>query len=48
MLSEPLRIRAAAADDIEVLVEFNAAMAQETEGKTLDRSVLAAPVSPRC
>jgi len=45
MPSEPLRIRAAAADDIDVLVEFNAAMAQETEGKTLDRSVLRAGVA---
>ena len=49
----PLQIRLATSADIDVLVEFNAAMARETEEKTLDSAVLRAGVSavlaePRC
>jgi GNAT superfamily N-acetyltransferase len=39
-----IRVRAAQAQDRERLVEFNAAMALETENKTLDQAVLAAGV----
>ena len=39
-----IRVRAAQAQDRETLVEFNAAMALETENKTLDPAVLAAGV----
>ena len=39
-----IRVRAAQAHDREVLAEFNAAMALETENKTLDPAVLAAGV----
>jgi len=39
-----IRVRAAQAQDRESLVEFNAAMALETENKTLDPAVLAAGV----
>jgi GNAT superfamily N-acetyltransferase len=39
-----IRVRAAQAQDREILVEFNAAMALETENKTLDPAVLAAGV----
>lgn len=38
-------IRPATAGDITHLVDWNAAMAEETEGKTLDRTVLARGVS---
>lgn len=40
-----LSIRAAAPADINHLVDWNLAMAMETEAKTLDRAVLAAGVS---
>lgn len=39
-----VRVRAAQAQDRAILVEFNAAMARETENKTLDAGVLAAGV----
>lgn len=39
-LNENLQVRAAAPVDIEFLVDSNAAMAWETEHKTLDREVL--------
>jgi GNAT superfamily N-acetyltransferase len=35
-------IRAATLSDVEALIEFNAALAQETEGKQLDRDILRA------
>ena len=35
-------IRAATLSDVEPLIEFNAALAQETEGKQLDRDILRA------
>ena len=41
----PLQIRLATSADIEVLVGFNAAMARETEEKTLDSAVLRAGVA---
>jgi GNAT superfamily N-acetyltransferase len=41
----PLQIRLATSADIDVLVEFNAAMARETEEKTLDSAVLRAGVA---
>ena len=34
-------IREARADDLDVIIEFNARLAHESEGKTLDRDVLA-------
>jgi GNAT superfamily N-acetyltransferase len=37
----PPRVRAATRDDVALLVEYNAAMAWETERKRLDRDVLA-------
>ena len=37
----PATIRTAVPDDLDVLVEFNARLAHETEGKALSRSVLA-------
>lgn len=40
-----MRIRLAAAEDARALVEFNQAMAVETEGKTLDPEVLSAGVA---
>jgi len=40
-MPEPLSIRPASRADIPHLVDWNAAMAQETEGKALDRAVLA-------
>jgi GNAT superfamily N-acetyltransferase len=42
-VTEP-QIRPASASDLDHLVEWNAAMAAETEDKTLDRDVLAAGV----
>jgi len=41
----PLTIRRARSQDVEVIVEFNARLAQETENRTLDRSVLSGGVS---
>jgi len=43
--SPTLRARQAMPDDLEILVEFNAAMARETEGKALDRDRLRAGVA---
>jgi ribosomal protein S18 acetylase RimI-like enzyme len=43
--TENITFRAANNDDIESLVEFNLAMAAETEGKALDEDVLRAGVS---
>ncbi len=43
-MTESLRIREAVIADIDVLVAFNAAMAQETETKTLDAATLHAGV----
>ena len=40
-----IQVRAARASDIDTLVEFNAAMALETEAKTLDPAVLRAGVA---
>ncbi len=40
-----VHVRAATRDDIDTLVEFNAAMAQETESKTLPPEILRAGVS---
>lgn len=40
-----MQIRTATLEDVEALVEFNQAMALETEGKTLDTDVLRAGVS---
>lgn len=40
-----IRVRRAASGDLETLVEFNAAMAWETEGKTLDPARLRAGVT---
>jgi GNAT superfamily N-acetyltransferase len=45
MTTTPLRVREATMADINVLVEFNAAMALETEDKTLDKRVLSAGVA---
>jgi GNAT superfamily N-acetyltransferase len=39
-MTEPIRIRHAVPADIDILVEFNAAMARETEGKALDPATL--------
>lgn len=39
--SEPLRIRPAAAGDLDTIVAFNAALAMETEARDLDRERLA-------
>ncbi len=41
----PVRVRAAVPDDGPALVEFNLAMARETERRELDREVLAAGVA---
>jgi GNAT superfamily N-acetyltransferase len=41
----PITVRLACAADIDALVEFNAAMAQETEAKTLDPAALRAGVA---
>ena len=40
-----IRVRTARADDLETLADFNAAMARETENKTLDPIVLRAGVA---
>jgi len=40
-----IEVRAATRDDVSALVEFNLAMARETEGKTLDRDRLARGVA---
>ena len=40
-------VRNATRDDLNTLVKYNAAMAKETEGKTLDLE-LSARVSPQC
>jgi ribosomal protein S18 acetylase RimI-like enzyme len=45
MMAETFRIRRASAHDIDVLVEFNIAMARETEDKTLDDETLRAGVA---
>ena len=45
MSTATLRVREATMADINTLVEFNAAMALETEGKTLDPRVLSAGVA---
>ena len=39
-----IRVRAATSDDIDMIVDFNTAMALETESKTLPRDVLSAGV----
>jgi GNAT superfamily N-acetyltransferase len=39
-MPEPLVIRDARPDDRDVIVEFNARLAEETEGKTLDLAIL--------
>ena len=39
-MPEPLTIRPATRADVSHLVDWNAAMARETEAKTLDRAVL--------
>jgi GNAT superfamily N-acetyltransferase len=44
-LGPTLRARRATPDDLGILVEFNAAMARETEGKDLDRDRLQAGVA---
>ena len=44
-MTAAVRVREAGMADINVLVEFNAAMALETEGKTLDPPVLSAGVA---
>jgi GNAT superfamily N-acetyltransferase len=44
-MTKTIRVRAATTGDITALVEFNVAMAQETESKALDRRVLSAGVS---
>ena len=41
----PATVRDAAPADAEIIVAFNAALAEETEGKRLDRGVLAAGVA---
>lgn len=41
MPESSITLRTARSDDVDTLVEFNAAMALETENLTLDRSVLA-------
>jgi GNAT superfamily N-acetyltransferase len=38
--SQPIRVRRASPADLDCIVEFNAAMAVETEGKSLDRDLL--------
>ncbi|HMM56459.1 MAG TPA: GNAT family N-acetyltransferase [Rudaea sp.] len=45
MQGEAVRIRAARASDLDTLVAYNAAMALETESKTLDPAVLRAGVA---
>lgn len=46
MMAPPtLKVRAATSSDIHVLVQFNAAMARETEAKTLDPKLLRAGVA---
>jgi ribosomal protein S18 acetylase RimI-like enzyme len=42
---QDLRVRAATEDDAETIVDFNAAMAEETEDKGLDRQSLARGVA---
>lgn len=44
-MSAPLHIRLADSADVEVLVQFNAAMAHETEARTLDLATLRAGVT---
>lgn len=44
-MTEDLRIRRATADDLELLVHFNRAMAEETEQKELARDVVTAGVA---
>lgn len=44
-VSVPLIIRDAVPADIDAIIEFNARLASETEGKTLDRAVLARGVA---
>ena len=44
-IDRSIRIRSARVGDIETLVEFNQAMARETEHKALDRGVLRAGVA---
>jgi GNAT superfamily N-acetyltransferase len=44
MMAETFRIRRASVTDIDALVEFNIAMARETEDKTLDDETLRAGV----
>ena len=41
----PILIRDARAEDLDVIVSFNEALARETEGKTLDRGALARGVA---
>jgi GNAT superfamily N-acetyltransferase len=41
----PITIRRGTRDDMPVIVEFNSRLAQESEGKTLDASVLTAGVT---
>lgn len=43
-MSEEIKIRRAAREDAAALVEFNQAMARETEGKYLDRQILTSGV----
>lgn len=43
--ADPIVIRDAVPEDIDTIVEFNARLADETEGKTLDRAVLARGVA---
>lgn len=42
--NEAVRVRPAGAGDVETIVEYNARMAQETEGLALDRATLSAGV----
>lgn len=44
MPEAPVDVREARAEDLETIVGFNAAMALETEGRELDRSILTAGV----
>ncbi len=44
-MAETPRIREARAEDLDVIVEFNARLANESEGKALDRRVLSRGVS---
>ena len=44
-MTTTIRVREAGMSDINVLIEFNAAMALETEAKTLDSRVLSAGVA---